>query len=97
VVVRARRSPADVLQVDVIFRVPTIRDGRVSDWESLTRFQKSNDLRFIEWGSSMVGDAPAVVTLLDELQSAGLVKVTGIDLRQRYLAAERQFHSGTRW
>lgn len=57
-----------------------VRDGRVNDWESLKRFQRSNGLRFIDWGSRMVGEAPAVVPLLIELQGAGLVIVLGVDL-----------------
>jgi hypothetical protein len=38
-----------------------VRDRSVYDWESLTRFQKYHSLRFFKWGSSMVGEAPAVV------------------------------------
>jgi hypothetical protein len=63
-----------------VLLLKAIRDGAVHNWESLTSFQKEHDLRFINWGSSMVGEAPAVITLLEELQRAGLAIVEGMDL-----------------
>ena len=63
-----------------VLLLKAIRDGGVHNWESLTSFQKEYNLRFIDWGSSMVGEAPAVITLLEELQRAGLAIVEGMDL-----------------
>lgn len=57
-----------------------IRDGDVHDWESLTSFQIEHDLRFINWGSRMFGEAPAVIDLLQDLKQASLVLVEGMDL-----------------
>lgn len=62
-----------------------IRDRQVSDWEGLDRFRRDNNLEFINWGSAYVGHTPGVISLLQELQRAGLVQVEGID-----------FDSGTR-
>jgi len=63
-----------------VLLLKAVRDGAVHNWESLTSFQKEHDLRFINWGSSMVGEAPAVISLLEELQRAGLVIIEGMDL-----------------
>ena len=57
-----------------------IRDRQVSGWEGLNRFWRDNNLQFIRWGTMIVGQPPAVISLLQELQHAGLVEVEGIDL-----------------
>jgi hypothetical protein len=57
-----------------------IRDGRVTDWEGLKRFRRDHELRFIKWGSSSVGEPPAVISLLQSLQQAGLAVVAGVNL-----------------
>src|SRR5688572_13019385 len=63
-----------------VLLLKAIRDGAVHNWESLTSFQKEHGLRFINWGSSMVGEAPAVISLLGELERAGLAIVEGMKL-----------------
>jgi len=77
-IARARTYPGP--RHYTVLLLKAIRDGAVHNWESLTSFQKEHDLRFINWGSSMVGEAPAVISLLEELQRAGLAIVEGIDL-----------------
>ena len=57
-----------------------IRDRQVSGWEGLNRFWRDNNLQFIRWGTVVLGQPPAVISLLQELQHAGLVEVEGVDL-----------------
>jgi hypothetical protein len=52
-----------------------IRDRQVSGWEGLNRFLQDNNLQFISRGSAYVGQPPAGISLLQELQRAGLIKV----------------------
>jgi hypothetical protein len=65
-----------------------VRDRSVYDWKSLKRFQKYHSLQFIKWGSSMVGEAPAVVDLLRNLERSGLVAITGISLRDIWVRTD---------
>jgi hypothetical protein len=59
-----------------------IRDNQVNDLDGVNRFRKEHRLRFIDWGTAHVGEAPAVVRLLRDLQDAGLVEVSGVDLKR---------------
>lgn len=77
-IARARTYPGP--RHYTVLLLKAIRDGAVHNWESLTSFQKEHDLRFINWGSSMVGEAPAVISLLEELERAGLVIIEGMKL-----------------
>jgi hypothetical protein len=77
-IARARTYPGP--RHYTVLLLKAIRDGAVHNWESLTSFQKEHGLRFINWGSSMVGEAPAVIRLLEQLERAGLVIIEGMKL-----------------
>jgi hypothetical protein len=77
----------------VAFLLRAIRDGLVHDWTSLLAFRAEHNLRLVKWGSSVVGEAPAVENMLEQLQESGLITVEGVDFR-RYLGAHGQRHQG---
>jgi hypothetical protein len=80
-IIRKRTRGHGAQQRYTVLLLKAIRDGAVHDWNSLTSFQVAHDLRFIDWASSMVGEAPAVIRLLENLEEAGLVIIEGMKLR----------------
>ena len=85
-ITKAPRSGIRSPYVALLLRA--IRDGLVHDWTSLTAFQVQYNLDLVHWGSSRVGQPPAVEDLLTQLTDAGLITVEGIDFT-RYIWVRR--------